>query len=116
MLAQYDILPKTNLRVGVETALRRESKMIRYSFKIMVLEISYSLVSDSHAVRANLLIVTNNNHFPRDVEQEKTFDAQLASLIDDNDVVSVWCEIDHLSHKIPWHDPNRDRFAALFQA
>src|SRR5581483_5744488 len=111
MLTKHDVLPETNLCVAVKAALRRKSVLVRYALKVMVLQVSDSLLRNSNAVGADLLIVADHHHFSGDVKEKKTFNTQLARFVDYYQVVSVWSRVNHFCHEVSRHDPDWDSFA-----
>jgi hypothetical protein len=86
---------------------------VRDPIEIVILKSGNGLIGNPYAVGADLLIVAHHHHLFGDVEQKKALDAQLTGLIDNNQIIAPGCRVDHLGHKITWHDPHRDGVAAL---
>src|SRR5579871_5996365 len=113
MLAQDYVLRETYFSVAVKAALRGKRISEWNSVQISVLQIGNGLGGNSRTVRADLLIVAHHDHFPGDIEQKQTVDAELARLINDDEIETSRRRIDHFRHEVTRHDPRRDGIAAL---
>ena len=113
VLAQADFLVESDLGVLIEAALRLQQRTMRKTFGKLLSQAGDHVIANTDARRTDLLIVSHDDLFLGEIQQEETLDAQLARFVRDDHVEALRGHIDHFRHQVPRHDPDGYGNAAL---
>ena len=86
---------------------------MRNAVQIMMLQVRYRLIGYPDTVGTNLLIITDHHQFLCDIKQEEALNAELACFVDDHKIVAAGRRVDHFSHEVSRHNPDRNCLATL---
>src|ERR1700683_1343776 len=87
--------------------------MVRNALQIVMLEVRNRLIGYPNTIGTNLLVITDHHQFFCHVKEEKTLNPELACFVDDHEIVAAWRRVDHFSHEVSGHNPNRNCLAPL---